>query len=120
MGKTVDGALAGTLSISAIVVLVQGLFGMASLADQDGDVWIENGAVPAPDVLAFEQAAAPYIQPTAVRSLVHQRPTTDIHFEGIRFGYPGRDSPVYDGLDLRIAIGQSLAIVGRNGAGRRR
>ncbi len=45
-------------------------------------------------------------------------PRSSIRFEGVRFTYPGRDTPVFDGLDLEIRAGTSLAIVGENGAGK--
>ncbi len=60
-------ALDGDLGAAALTVLVQGMFGMALLAAQDGDVWIENGAVPVPDVLAHERAAATVTPPPARR-----------------------------------------------------
>ena len=41
-----------------------------------------------------------------------------IRFEGVHFTYPGRETPVFDGLDLEIQAGTSLAIVGENGAGK--
>ena len=47
-----------------------------------------------------------------------QMPRRAICFEGVRFAYPGRDRPVFDGLDLTIEAGTSLAIVGVNGAGK--
>lgn len=115
----VRAALGGTMDTASIVVLVQGLFAMALIAAQDGDIWIENGAIPVPDVLAHERAAAkvtPAPDPTA-RSATGM-PTREIRFENVRFGYPGRDRPVYDGLDLTIEAGRSLAVVGLNGAGK--
>jgi ATP-binding cassette subfamily B protein len=45
-------------------------------------------------------------------------PATDIRFEDVHFAYPGADRAVYDGLDLTIEAGRSLAIVGQNGAGK--
>jgi ATP-binding cassette subfamily B protein len=41
-----------------------------------------------------------------------------VRFDGVTFGYPGRDRPVLDGLDLTLAAGRSTAIVGLNGAGK--
>ncbi|MDR7135841.1 ABC-type multidrug transport system fused ATPase/permease subunit [Lysobacter niastensis] len=38
-------------------------------------------------------------------------------FESVRFAYPGRP-PVLDGLDLQIAVGETVAITGANGAGK--
>ena len=45
-------------------------------------------------------------------------PRQTIHFANVHFTYPGRDQPVYAGLDLTIQAGRSLAIVGLNGAGK--
>jgi ABC-type multidrug transport system fused ATPase/permease subunit len=45
-------------------------------------------------------------------------PRRAIRFEGVRFGYAGRDQPVFAALDLEIEAGRSLAIVGENGAGK--
>lgn len=111
-------ALDGALTIGALTVLIQGLFGMAFLASQDGDVWIENGAVPTPDVLALEQSVTTEIPIPAGTTPAAGLPQRMICFEGVRFTYPGRDTPVYEELDLCIEAGQSLAIVGLNGAGK--
>lgn len=113
-----QATLGGTLNIEALMILVQGLFGMAFLANQEGDVWIENGAVPVPDVVEFERAAATCIPANGEGIAVGERPVDEIRFEHVRFTYPGRDTAVYDNLDLSIKAGQSLAIVGLNGAGK--
>lgn len=45
-------------------------------------------------------------------------PRHEIRFDGVRFGYPGTDRAVLDGLDLTLRSGQSTAVVGVNGAGK--
>jgi ATP-binding cassette subfamily B protein len=114
----VRSALDGTLGVGELTVLVQGLFGMAFLANQEGDIWIENGAVPIPDLLELERAATTHQAGNPGHIPVGQRPLREIRFENVRFAYPGRDSAVFDGLDLSIEAGRSLAIVGLNGAGK--
>jgi len=113
----VRAALQGTLSVGTLTVLVQGLFGMAMLASQDGDILVENGAVPAPDVVELEQAMA-QLPPATGTIAATALPQKEIRFSAVHFTYPGRDTPVYAGLDLCIEAGRSLAIVGLNGAGK--
>ncbi len=110
-------AWSGALSIGALAVAVQAVLGMASLAAQDGDVWMENGAVPMPDVAALQRTVD---ERPAAAGLNRESPGPqhEISFEGVEFCYPGRDTAVYDGFDLRIQAGTSLAIVGLNGAGK--
>jgi ATP-binding cassette subfamily B protein len=42
----------------------------------------------------------------------------DIRFDGVRFCYPARERPVYDGLSVEIAAGQRVGLVGRSGSGK--
>jgi ATP-binding cassette, subfamily B, bacterial len=57
-------------------------------------------------------ALAPPPPPTAVAD------EEGIRFENVGFRYPGRDEWALRGLDLFIPRGQSLALVGHNGAGK--
>ncbi len=41
----------------------------------------------------------------------------DVRLEGVQFGHEG-DSPVLDGLELHVAAGESLALVGSTGSGK--
>ncbi|HLM64017.1 MAG TPA: ABC transporter ATP-binding protein [Acidimicrobiales bacterium] len=41
----------------------------------------------------------------------------EVRFESVRFGY-GRPTPVLDGFDLRVAPGESVALVGATGSGK--
>jgi ATP-binding cassette, subfamily B, bacterial len=46
------------------------------------------------------------------------RPARAIRFESVAYRYPGGGAPVYQGLDLELTAGSSLALVGSNGAGK--
>jgi ATP-binding cassette subfamily B protein len=45
-------------------------------------------------------------------------PASGIRFESVGYRYPGGGRPVYEGLDLELTAGRSLALVGANGAGK--
>jgi ATP-binding cassette subfamily B protein len=105
----------GALDAAAVTIIVQGLVGMAMIASRTGDVWIENGAVPVPDVLALERS----VQPSRTGGLdATMLPQECIALHNVSFRYPSGNASVLDGLNLRIAAGTSLAIVGLNGAGK--
>jgi len=42
----------------------------------------------------------------------------DVQFDAVGFSYPGASEPVLEDVTLRVAPGQTLAIVGRSGAGK--
>jgi ATP-binding cassette subfamily B protein len=42
----------------------------------------------------------------------------DVAFEGVRFAYGEDREPILDGIDLRIAAGETVAIVGPSGSGK--
>jgi ATP-binding cassette, subfamily B, bacterial len=108
-------ASSGALNAAALAIIVQGLFGMAMIASRNGDVWIENGAVPVPDVLALEQGVQPGRSGGASASGL---PRESISLRGVGFSYPAGNEAVLAGLNLSIRAGTSLAIVGLNGAGK--
>jgi ATP-binding cassette subfamily B protein len=45
-------------------------------------------------------------------------PASTVRFESVGYRYPTGGQPVYQGLDLELAAGTSLALVGANGAGK--
>jgi ATP-binding cassette, subfamily B, bacterial len=62
----------------------------------------------------LEQPVAPS-DGSALRGPV---PGDGIRFEGVEFVYPGNTTAALTGIDLHVAPGQSLALVGENGSGK--
>ena len=50
-------------------------------------------------------------------TVVLDHPPGAITFEGVRFAYPGRPA-LFDGLDLQVRAGETVALTGPNGAGK--
>jgi ABC-type multidrug transport system fused ATPase/permease subunit len=44
--------------------------------------------------------------------------TRALRLEGVTYAYPGAERPALSGVDLELAVGESLALVGRSGAGK--
>lgn len=64
--------------------------------------------------LSFEGSEAP-------KALLDEAPAAEergIRFEGVGFRYPGQERWALSGIDLFVPAGQSLALVGHNGAGK--
>lgn len=115
-----DAARHGRLASGALAVVAQSIFSLAQLGSANGyDVYVGAGAASMPGVVTLEKAVRedPQLKLTGTLPSLGL-PRNDIRFAGVRFTYPGRDTPVYDGLDLVIPAGRSLAIVGANGAGK--
>jgi ABC-type multidrug transport system fused ATPase/permease subunit len=80
--------------------------------------WAMDGAA-AP--VAAVQRLEPAMAPAGALSTGHGSAGTgavEIELRGLSFSYPQADRQVFDGLDLTIPAGSSLAVVGQNGAGK--
>jgi ATP-binding cassette subfamily B protein len=100
------------------VALQAGVAVFGLLFDQrQEDAYQVDFGLEALDVLRELETA---IQPAAGQGTADAAglPHETIRFEAIRFAYPGTGRDVFDGLDLTITAGTSLAIVGGNGAGK--
>ncbi|MFS8498877.1 MAG: ABC transporter ATP-binding protein [Micromonosporaceae bacterium] len=60
----------------------------------------------------------PSTPPPAVPRAVPRRLAGEIAFRGVRFRYPGQAEDALAGVDLVVAPGETVAVVGRTGAGK--
>ncbi|MGH9225748.1 MAG: ABC transporter ATP-binding protein [Acidimicrobiales bacterium] len=113
-----DAGLAGTIGVGAVVVYAGALGASAQLGIfSDNHQGFEDGMASL-RVLESLEAMSPGATSAADDGAPAAPRSGCIRFEGVRFRYPGRDTDVFDGLDLEIEAGCSLAIVGENGAGK--
>jgi len=113
-----QAAVAGSISVSAMVVYVLAALGIGDIADSDSDGKLDKGSRPMLATVELEQEMRqPDFQLGGAKP-ADGLPRHGIRFEGVRFRYPGRTTDVFTGLDLEIPSGRSLAIVGENGAGK--
>jgi ATP-binding cassette subfamily B protein len=118
LGVLANDAVNGTVSVGRATAIAQAILGAAVLAEVTNYHLALNESLIALDRLdGLEAAAAATTQLQGLRPS-GDLPASSIRFEGVRFTYPGQPAPVFDGFDLEIEVGRSLAIVGENGAGK--
>ncbi|HJV08650.1 MAG TPA: ABC transporter ATP-binding protein [Acidimicrobiales bacterium] len=102
----------------ALAMALQAAIALFSLLfdQRQEDAYQVDFGLEALDVL--RQLEADIQAPHAAGAGAGDLPRESIRFEGVRFGYPGSGRDVFTALDLTIAVGSSLAIVGGNGEGK--
>lgn len=111
-------ATRGNLDFETFIIAIGAVNGVLSLSAGDNDLAIAYGAAVVPAVRRLEELVERPEFQTHGTARASGMPSGEIRFEGVRFCYPTREEPVFDGLDLVIPAGQRLAVVGLNGAGK--
>ncbi len=112
-------ALTGRQPLAVTVAVAQAVLGAGLLSVFLDFDWAMIEASNAMSRVAELERAVEYARPVEGGRLpADHMPLRGIRLEGVRFAYPGRNTAVFDGLDLKIEAGRSLAIVGENGAGK--
>jgi ATP-binding cassette subfamily B protein len=107
------------IGVGAAVVYAQAVLGMSALGRFDMDhVRVEDAMASLRVMRSLEEAVPQAVATMGGHLPAEGLPARVIRFEGVTFGYPGRDEDVFTDLDLDVHAGQSLAIVGTNGAGK--
>ncbi len=112
-----SAAIDGQLPLDRLVVFAQVAIGVGMIAF-GGLNWALDGAA-AP--VAAVQRLEPAMAPAGALSIGHGsagRGPVEIELRDLRFSYPQGDRQVFDGLNLTVPAGSSLAVVGQNGAGK--
>jgi ATP-binding cassette, subfamily B, bacterial len=109
----------GTLSLDRAVVLAQVAVGTSLIAFGGLNWALDGAAAPVAAVLRLGARAAEVgrLDVRADRS-ADGLPAHGIRLRDVGFRYPRAGRPVFEGLDLVVPAGSSLAIVGQNGAGK--
>ncbi len=106
------------LPLDSTVVYAQVAVGASAIAFGGLNWALDGAAAPVAAVRRLQPAMGPAGALTPGTRSAHGLPAVDVRLRGVSFGYPRTDRLVFDGLDLTIPAGSSLAVVGQNGAGK--
>ena len=114
-----SAAVGGELGLDRLVVFAQVAVGVSSIAF-GGLNWVLDGAAaPVVAVRKLKPAMAPAGALVAgSHSGAGSEGPVGIKIRDLSFSYPRSSRAVFDGLELEIPAGSSLAVVGQNGAGK--
>ncbi|MDR5867446.1 ABC transporter ATP-binding protein [Halomonas koreensis] len=111
--ETVAGALTLGEMTMYLMVFKQGQAALSASLTAIGGMYEDNLYLSN----LYEYLEQPVPEQTG-RLTAGARPGDGIRFEGVGFTYPGAERPALTGIDLHLAPGHSLALVGVNGSGK--
>ncbi|MGH9672837.1 MAG: ABC transporter ATP-binding protein [Bryobacteraceae bacterium] len=111
-------AAAGRLALDGLVMFASAAVGTSMIAFGGLSWALDCAAAPAAAVLRLQETMSPQGGLAVGDRPAADLPAREIRFRDVTFAYPGATGPVLSGFDLTIPAGSSLAIVGRNGAGK--
>jgi subfamily B ATP-binding cassette protein MsbA len=98
--------------VSFLTAMLMLLTPLKHLANVNGD--LQRALAAAEVVFAFVDEP---VEPDAGTRRI-ERARGELGFEGVGFRYPGAERPALSGIDLRIAPGETVALVGPSGGGK--
>lgn len=116
--RLVEAGTSGAVGLGALGVYLFALrimFDSAAFDDEAAHISFGATLVSTVDELETALTSTPR---AAHAGLPANAPERLLELRSVGFTYPGRSVPVFDGLDLTVAAGTSLAVVGHNGAGK--
>lgn len=106
------------LSLGSTVVYAQVAVGASAIAFGGLNWALDGAAAPVAAVARLQPAMGPAGALSVGTRPADGMPAVEVRLRGLGFSYPRTDRQVFEGLDLVIPAGSSLAIVGQNGAGK--
>ena len=118
LGQLAREAIGAAISVGVATAVAQSMLAAGRLSQyEDFDHATEDAQLSIAQIRELEHSTRATTILSGTRS-ADGLPRRGIRFESVSFSYPGRDSAVFDGFNLEIQAGRSLAIVGENGAGK--
>ncbi|MEJ3742726.1 ABC transporter ATP-binding protein [Actinomycetes bacterium KLBMP 9797] len=110
-------AARGAVSLAAFAVFLQALIGTAAVFGSAAAYGLDVALAPVAALRRLQQRRAG-TRPSAGVAAPPPEPRDALVVDDVRFRYPGAGTDALRGVSLRIAAGESVALVGANGAGK--